>query len=235
MRNKWTHRVYVDLFSGPGKCVVRESSSEIDGSPLIAARLRNPFTELYLNDGNQEAGKALAQRLESVESPSWILNLECNAAARAIRGGLAERCAPNSTLGLAFIDPSAFQIGLDSIAALTEGYRFDLIVTVMTGYIKRFVAHPSYADAMDRFFGSSEWREFVDVRARGQRVTYGALLQHYEDRLRSIGYPHVNDLVRMPNTKGQTVYHLVFASKDPLGEKIFNDIAKRGSGQRRLL
>lgn len=37
MKNKWGGRLYyVDLFAGPGRCRIRGTHREIDGSPLVA-------------------------------------------------------------------------------------------------------------------------------------------------------------------------------------------------------
>jgi three-Cys-motif partner protein len=36
MKNKWAHRVYLDLFSGPGKVNIRGTGTVLLGSPLIA-------------------------------------------------------------------------------------------------------------------------------------------------------------------------------------------------------
>jgi three-Cys-motif partner protein len=39
MRKKWPGKLYyIDLFSGPGLCRIRETGEELDGSPLIALR-----------------------------------------------------------------------------------------------------------------------------------------------------------------------------------------------------
>ena len=34
MQNKWEKRVYLELFSGPGKCFIRDTAQEDLGSPL---------------------------------------------------------------------------------------------------------------------------------------------------------------------------------------------------------
>lgn len=50
MKDKWETRTYVDLFSGPGKCVIEGTEEEIDGSPLIALQCEEPFTHYFFND-----------------------------------------------------------------------------------------------------------------------------------------------------------------------------------------
>ena len=48
MKNKWKNRVFIDLFSGPGRCRVRPQGEFTDGSPLIA--LNEIFTHYFFVD-----------------------------------------------------------------------------------------------------------------------------------------------------------------------------------------
>lgn len=231
MKNMWNRRVYIDLFSGPGTCVVEGTKHEFLGSPLRAVQTKAPFTDLYLNDIDEQAINALKTRLGGFDaSRTQLRALDCNEAALDVRQALA--LDSPGTIGLAVIDPTAFQIGLDAIEAMTRGRPIDLIVTVMTDHIRRFLEQPGFGDSLDRFFGSSTWRQLVQTRAAGGVVTYRALLDHYEESLRSIGYKHVDDHVRILNSRDRPLYHLVFASKHPRGADFFKKISqKRFDGQ----
>lgn len=233
MKDKWPRRVYVDLFSGPGRSVVEETCEEIDGSPMIALGTKYPFSALYFNDAAPEVTAALVARLgEPPPANVTVSTLDCNAAALNARQVLFAGSNTHRTLGLAFIDPTAFQIGYDAIAHLTSELRIDVIITVMIGYAARFISAPGFADPMDQFFGSSDWRELVEARAGGECITSRRLLDHYEDRLRQLGYAHFDDSVRIVNSRNRTIYHLVFASKHELGGQFFRKISRRArSGQ----
>jgi three-Cys-motif partner protein len=233
MKDKWTRRVYVDLFSGPGRSLVDGTDEEIDGSPLIAAAAKNPFTGLYFNDIDPQATDALTQRFGlTPAAPTTIRTLDCNDAAADAASTLF---AARGTLGLAFIDPTAFQVGFDAVRTLTTGRPIDVIVTVMTSYMKRFLDHPSFSNPLDEYFGSSDWQSLIQAKNAGEQVTSRALLNHYEERLRTLGYRYFNDEARIVNSKEATIYHLVFASKDPLAEKFFKAVTRRNrSGQARL-
>ncbi len=234
MKDRWPRRVYIDLFSGPGMCVLEGTRQEIPGSPLVALSARYPFTAAYLNDMDLVAAEALRARLSSKsDADITIANLDCNVAAR--EAGQALSLDEPDTLGLAVVDPTAFQISLDSLSAMTQGRRIDLIITLMTGHLRRFIAEPAFEAALDPFFGSATWRSLVDLRASGTRITYRRLLDFYENQLRSIGYLHVDDDVRILNTRDQTLYHLVFATKSDRGADFFKKISQRRfSGQRRM-
>lgn len=235
MKNQWSRRVYIDLFAGPGRCVVEGTSREFPGSPVLALLTKTPFTHLYLNDLDSKAVAALQRRSSTSNNVELYLEtLDCNDAAR----DAAEKLSLDmpGTLGLAVIDPTAFQISLEAIEAMTRGRRVDLIITVMTDFLRRFIDNPSFEGRFDAFFGSRDWRQFVDARAAGETITYRALLDHYESSLKSIGYKHVDDHVRILNSKDRPLYHLVFASKHPKGAEFFKKIRqKRFDGQGMLL
>lgn len=235
MKDRWPRRVYVDLFSGPGRCVIEGTDREFDGSPLLALQARYPFTHLYLNDLDSEATESLRGRIPVPTAQAVVLrSLDCNVAARDAVEELA--LDELGTLGLAVIDPSAFQIHFDALEFLTRRRRIDLIITVMTGYLRRFIGEATFAPVLDAFFGSPEWRGLVDVRRAGERLTFRALLDFYQTRLRELGYEHVDDHVRITNSNDQTLYHLVFASKHPRGAEFFREISRRKyTGQHQLL
>jgi three-Cys-motif partner protein len=233
MRDKW-NLAYIDLFSGPGRSIIEGTKEEIDGSPLVALRARYPFHDVFLNDADPEAVEALRARVSLVQSGARITinSGDCNAAAIAAGNTLFGGSMRSKTLALAFVDPTAFAIGLEALARLTKGRRVDLLITVMTGYMKRFSSQSGFQDPMDHFFGSPDWHDLVES---SDAVTTRGLLDHYEDRLRDLGYEYFHDDIRITNSKEAPLYHLVFASKHPLGGTIFKNISRKNSrGQRRL-
>jgi three-Cys-motif partner protein len=161
---------------------------------------------------------------------------DCNDAVGPARDFLFPQGSAGRTLGLAVIDPTAFQMRYDSIARLTAGLRVDLIIIVMTGFIRRFIGTPEFERALDQFFGTAEWRHLLAGKDEGERITYRKLLDLYERQLKKLGYRHVSDDARILNTKGSTIYHIVFASKHPRGKEFFDKISQRTyTGLRRLL
>ncbi len=233
MRRRW-RLVYADLFSGPGLCVDEASNEERPGSSLLAAR-REEFEALFLNDVSGDAIAALRERIASEDSGRVRFSeLDCNEAAVAAREHLFPASAARGTLGLAVIDPTAFQISFEAIRAMTAGLRIDLIITFMSGYILRFIGEPPLEDRLDRFFGTPKWRELTPGINRG-RLTYRPLLDLYEEQLRSIGYSTFDDRQQARNRTGANIYHMVFASKDPRGGDFWQKISQRDDvGRARL-
>lgn len=234
MRSYW-RLAYADLLAGPGMCADPADLVEQSGSALLAVR-RPQFQRLFLNDIDPSAVAALRSRVAGEPaSRVRVTQLDCNIAVSDARDFMFPDAGRSRTLGLAVIDPTAFQMSFESIERLTHDVKMDLIIVVMTGYIRRFISTAEYQRALDRFFGTSEWRNLVDERNAGEPITYRRLLDLYEQQLATLGYKHVNDDARMLNSKGSTIYHLVFASKHPRGADFFDKISRRTySGQRRF-
>ena len=61
---------YIELFSGPGRSLIRGTKRIIDGSPLVAynaARLSGaPFTAIHLNDFDATKSAAVEQRIRAL-------------------------------------------------------------------------------------------------------------------------------------------------------------------------
>ncbi len=234
MKDKWT-LVYGDFLAGPGKCIDEKTGEESLGSPLRALR-RSEFQRVFLNDADPQVTEALRARTAH-EPPGrvYIDTLDCNHAVERARGFLFPPGQSSKTLGLAVIDPTAFQMRFDAVTRLTQGVKLDLIIIFMSGYIRRFISTPEFERVLDGFFGTSDWRELVDKKNTGGRLTYRHLLDLYKAQLKRIGYVHVDDSQRMANLNGSTIYHLIFASKHPRGAEFFKNISQQQySGQRRL-
>jgi three-Cys-motif partner protein len=235
MKNKWD-LVYADLLAGPGLCIDLETRKESEGSPLLATR-RAEFCRLFLNDRNPIAAEALRSR--TANQPSGRVQVEaidCNSAVDAARTFLFPQGAKYATLGLAVVDPTAFQMSYDSLARLTADLKLDLIVVFMSDFIRRFIGTPEFELTMNRFYGSDNWRGLLEDRNAGETVTYRRLLDLYEQQLNKLGYLHLDDSQRMTTQYSKTIYHLIFASKHPRGTDFFKKISKlRYNGQRYLL
>lgn len=225
MKRKWARRVYLDLFSGPGRVLI-DAKEEADGSALLALGSKVPFTDIFYNDIEPLAIEALNKRSQRQAPTTAIecLSLDCNVAAVEIR----KRLPPNS-LDLAFIDPTNWQITFDTITRLTADRRMDLIITFHVGGRKRAATYAP--ESLDAFFGTPAWRNAYDKSLRaGQREGGRILLDCYKEQLRRIGYKWTVDDIRITNTTHVGLYHLVFASKSARGEDFWKKITDRSAG-----
>ncbi len=231
MKNKWPNLVYADFFAGPGVCIDEQTRAESDGSPLRA--LKFGFSRIFLNDTDPDAVDALRQRTHDDERVH-ITQMDCNDAVRASLDFLVPKGTERHTLGLAFIDPTAFQIRFDSIRDLTKRARFDLLITFMTSFPKRFITRPEFGpeSPFADFVGRDAYQQHLQGRPK---IGTDELLRVLRQQLRSIGYEYVDDIARISNTRQSTIYHSVFASRNQLGKDFFERIRQRTySGQLRL-
>jgi three-Cys-motif partner protein len=248
MRTKFRIRHYIDLFSGPGRCVVDDGSGEIDGSPLIALGVSHHFTGHHFVDKNPAAVAALRARTTTAgfrEPNVRFYEGDANQAVRAVLKNL-----PPSALSVAVIDPTGLQLRFDTLAALTTGRRLDLIYMfpeAMAGRrnLERFLKKPN--DPLSLALGTELWKPKVRPSLRipdsgdairEWREADQVIVQTLVAQLKALGYAHIklgSELVGVRNRRNVEMYYIVFASKHALGHTFWKAIGRHTpSGQARL-
>lgn len=230
MKNIWAVRTYIDLFAGPGRCLIKGTKEEIDGSPVIALKCEVPFTHYFFNDVEPHLIESLRARAKSFDFATIdYFSGDCN----EIVDALIQRL-PRDSLDFCFIDPTNWQISFDSIRRLTEKRQMDLAVTFHVGAMKRTANRPPQ-DLVD-FFPDSSWQQEYREARKMHRSTGRVLLDAYEQGLRSLGYVGIKDYVLETNRRNVPLYHLIFASKHPKGAEFWDKIAGRSeTGQMRMV
>ncbi len=212
MKYHWRTRAYIDLFAGPGKCYIEEMNREIDGSPIVALRCKEPFTHYFFNDADPQVISSLKKRVESFNrSNVFYFTQDCNTVIDQLRNKL-----PSASLDFCFVDPFSFEVKFDSIRRLTEGRRMDLAITFHVGSMKR-IAHNPPKELLE-FFPDASWLKMYEEERFHKKGHI--LLSAFEKGLEKIGYQDVRDYVLVRNQKGVPLYHIIFATKNP-GGRIF--------------
>lgn len=230
MREKWGERYYVDLFSGPGKNV---TGNQIRlGSPLISLTSVHPATHFWFNEFNTKNKAALERRVS--ESPLHdrgdILQADANQVVTRICREINARDQRTRSLNIAFLDPEGLELHWSTVEQLARIQRMDLIINFSTGGLFRSIGK-KYYDAVDRFFGTGEWRTIYQPKDNSA-TRRRALIDFYRQRLEQFGY-HIDidpnlggaDIPVKASTNVQ-VYSMIFASKHPLGDKFWKAAAK---------
>ena len=233
MNNKWPGRLYyVDLFCGPGRCVIRDSDAETEGSPLIAVEA--PFTHYYFADADEPSIDVLRERVTGIDCSGKRLHFYAGKAEETIDKVLRDLPHPNRSLGLAFLDPWAWDFPFEGLKRLTRGRRLDILINFNIGYMKRNWRYES--PALDSFLNlPMDHRKFFKTKAQGIPDTR-TLLDHYEDELRKIGYEHTADDRPVTNSNNTPLYHLIFGSKNKLGKTLRDAVSQKTlSGQLTML
>ncbi len=237
MSKQWAGKLYyVDLFAGPGRCQVRETKKEIDGSPLIALLGFN-FAKYFFFEENSACHEALNERVKARVPQKYdtvkIIPDDCNST-------IDEMSPPANGLGLAFIDPTGIsQLSFDTIRKLTHGRQIDLIINFPEGMGIRMNLHQytqKEKTALNRFMGSARWQH----RYQKSLITFDQacreIAQEYLENLQSLGYLAVNsDWIPVRTNQNVLLYYLLFASKHPRGNDFWRKIKRiNPHGQREL-
>lgn len=235
MQHKWSRRYYIDPFAGPGRCHIKGTTDEIDGSPMLAARSK--FTDYFLADRDTESIAALEQRITKLALPEQTsvhyYNDDADAVVEKISGDLPPA---GSSLGLAVFDPWGWDFSFDAIAKLAHGRRLDLVVNFPIAFIKRNWGKEM--PQLDRFMNGNSYK--APFQAAMQRIVPGdkparVLLDAYTSELAQIGYSYIQDHVMVENSQNLPMYYLIFASKHARGADFWGKITNRQqSGQIRM-
>ena len=223
-KNGWKHRVYLELFSGPGRCLVRETGSEEDGSPLKV--VDQEFTRFIFIDINTAAARALEQRLAGHPNADKveIWNGDCTEAVQKLT-------IESGALTLAFIDPTGIsQIPFHLIQTLRQKTRCDLLINVQHAMGIKMNMHQYTPDsdsdcALTQFLGNDSWKVLIGRPPKDFFLEY---LKLYRARLAEAGFAYSGNQVMINMSNRIPLYLLLFASGHPRGQE-FWDKAVSGS------
>jgi three-Cys-motif partner protein len=215
---------FIDLFAGNGRARVRETGEHIDGSPLIAINGDHErFTDVVLCELNAGNAEALRRRVAG-DRRVRVVEGDCNETIVQI---IEDEMIPRNGFGIALLDPFApSALSFETVRRLASFPHIDLIINFPTGSIRRNFKNPEH---VTRYMGRR-----VDM-LHGDDVA--ELIPMYRRQLIDLGF--TDDAINMPritNGSNVTLYHLIFASKNRLGDTIWNSITQNApNGQRSFL
>jgi len=243
MHKKFPVRHYIDLFAGPGRCRFDDDSGEIDGSPLVALSLSQPFTKYHFVEANPNALDALKRRVSAraAHVDVTFYGADANKAIDSLRDAI-----PQKALTVVVIDPTGLHLHFESLRRLVSARRMDLIYLFPEGMAaKRNIAKFLKQDrsALDDTLGSRAWRRRVPTAAVLARLDqlealHRPLVELLRSQLGTLGYQNVSlgeEILIRSVSRNLPLYYLVFASKDRLGHTFWNMIRKTdAAGQTEL-
>ncbi len=244
MREKWENRTYIDLFSGPGKCLDSKSNKVFIGSPLIALTTKYPFTKYYFVDINEELISSLLQRCSYSSIKNRIVTYVGDSNEKVDK--IINQIQQVQGLNLALLDPEGFELKWTTIIKLASINRMDLIIYYPQMGINREM--PKEIEnigetKIDLFFGGTEWRDIYRSYINKEDIfLHRNLLDLYKQKLQSIGYQEAKSIDEpeneplIVNSQEAPLYRLIFASKHAKGQEFWRKITEKDPrGQKRLL
>ncbi len=226
MHKRWQGKLYyVDLFAGPGRCLIPETKEEFDGSPLIALKFN--FAKYFFFESDPSCFKALETRIKN-RAPEKLKNVElvpsdCNKEISKVSP------PPTSSLGVAFIDPTGISpLPFETIRKLTAKRKIDLIINFHEGMGIRMNLHQYTAtdeNALTSFMGSDRWKHQSKQQPKSFNETCRAITKEYLENLQELGYlAFDSDRIPIKTDQDTLLYYLLFASKDPKGTEFWHKI-----------
>ena len=245
MKNKWNGELnYIEICSGPGRCVAREDGMEFDGTALsiikndafknIKNALFFDFNDVVVNTLNtriEKLGISNAKALFGDYSDPVSL---CNQIQESING---------NSLNLVFIDPTDCSVPFSLIRQIKQVLpNADLIINLASGtdynrnIINALLKQESFTKTVSKyskFLGSADFfRDSVNINLAKEKRNIDLrnnFRENYKNSLREIGYEYF-DYKRIEH-----YYDLLFASKHKIGLTFWKNASKiKFDGQRQL-
>ncbi len=228
MARKWDGKLnYVEICSGPGRCVLRESGDEIDGTALAIAR-HPSFPVLHhalFFDYDERVTQTLEARLRRVEGGTQrrtqVVQGDFSSEADLTRtiGALPQR-----HLNLVLVDPTECNVPFRTIERIANCLNsVDFIINVAVGTdanrnLVRAVLDPAFRRAREKYEGFLGTDAFFTDKGNQKLAEAGnntglrhAFMAEYQRQLGRIGLVHTD------SKTVRTYYHLLFASRDARG------------------
>jgi three-Cys-motif partner protein len=243
MKDKWDHRVYIDLFAGPGRSKIRETTRIIPASPTIALSVEYPFTRYVFCEQDQSSLSCLRQRCQRDFQHLTVRTIhgDCNSKVDEILSEMPPHGTASKVLSFCLADPfRVSDLQFRTIERLSARF-VDFLILIPTGmdasrnWLRQL--QNDNPTAIDSFVGTDRWRqEWRDLPPRSMS-TDAFFTRFFSGRMRDIGYEFggidQSVLIRNPD-RNQQLYRLGFYSKNKLGEKLWREAKKYSSDQLEL-
>lgn len=239
--------VFIDLFAGPGRCIIKDIQKEIPSGGFRALqREEAPFNEYFYFDISSINKEALEKRtsgragirIEEGDSNVLINNLTSDLLKKPYR------------YHFAFVDPFGPDgLKFETLKSLAKLNRMDMLIHFPIGAIKRNLRNwiKGKNTILDSFLGTEDWRNALNGISKSE--TFRILIDIFKKQLESIGYPeeglkmaasknniyHELPTVPIKNTKEVDLYVLILASKHKLGQKIWNSVIRANPERQKTL
>lgn len=216
---------YIDLFAGPGVLQLDRNDGLFWGSPLIAVQCPHPFHTLAFVERDPNRWEALRQRTRRLACRDETVVI-VNGPAEDVLEELFQR-VPRKSIAVTVVDPFRIEFSLAAVEKLAQGMpRLDLILLFAEGVdlqrnLRRSLEDPAQGIRFDAVFGSSRWRQLVNLNEPAARNA-GRLRDLYLECLRQAGFSRLGNHVAVKNAKGAQVYLLLYASRADRGVQLWN-------------
>jgi three-Cys-motif partner protein len=215
---------YIDVFCGPGRSLIRDTTKFIDGSPVAAFKraLESPgrFTSINVSDADDELLAVAEKRLNAINAPVRPVAGFASAAMPKI----VQSLDPYG-LHLAFLDPHNLgTLSFDLFEQLAKLKHIDVIAHVSLSDLQRNAdryADEDY-DQFDKF--APGWRDKVGTDMNQEALRRG-LIQYWSDKVMALGLPRARHCELITGDQGQRLYWLILLARADLAHQLWEKIS----------
>lgn len=225
-QKKFKQRVLIDPFCGPGRIQVEGESFTRDGGSVAAYRQSvqsgAPFTKLLVGDIEGERAHANELRLKAagatVQSFVGPADETVNAMTKAV---------PFGALALAYIDPYNLEfLSFSIIERLAKLQYVDFAVHFSLMDLTRNI-DMELDPKRDRFdHALPGWRLAAPTNELSKSSLPAWFFDTWCKAVQALGFKISGQMPLITDGKGRSIYRLVFFSRHPLPDRIWNDIAR---------
>ncbi len=229
--------VYIDAFAGAGIHISRTTGEFVPGSPLNALRIDPPFAEHYFIDLDSKKTNQL-KKLAGHRVDVHILEGNCNKL-------MLDEIFPHVRYedyrrALCLLDPYGLHLNWEVIRTAGEMRSIDMFLNFPVADMNRNVlwwnpqgVRDEDIQRMSAFWGDESWRnaaygaedEDLFGHRRPRKEDNEVIAESFCDRLKKVaGFSHVSAPLPMRNSRGATIYYLVFASQKAVAAHIVDEI-----------
>jgi three-Cys-motif partner protein len=221
---KWSSRVFIDPFAGPGRIQVEGESFTRDGGAVLAWRSlaeSAPFTSMLIGDLVAARAAACHSRLTALGAP-----------ATAFPGAAAETVlqmidrVPSGSLCMAYVDPYNLELLSFSIIEALARLKVDLAINFCTMDLTRN-SELEFDPTRARFNETAPgWRDDPQIRSASRQNVPLAFFRYWCRLVQGLGFEHSKEMPLVHNTQGTALYRIVFFARHSLPTRIWSDVAR---------
>tara|TARA_B100001105_G_C22397884_1_gene447685 strand:- start:3368 stop:4285 length:918 start_codon:yes stop_codon:yes gene_type:complete len=229
-RANWPHRVYIDLFSGPGRVQVEGESATRDGGALVAWRQgaiqpNAQFTKMLIADKEPTRVHACCARLEAA-----------GATVEGFPGVAAETVdhvldrVPRRSFCLAYLDPYNLQfLSFEIIKKLATLQTIDFAVHFSTMDLARNVDMEFRRGRFDDT--APGWSQAIDPSTMARSSVREAFFDYWCGLIKGLCFEFSEKMPLITSDRKAPIYRLVFFSRHPLANRLWSDVARSPNGE----
>lgn len=241
MRRKWPNLVYIDLFAGPGRVRIRNTSRIVASSPIRILNVEPHFDRFIFCEMDDRRASSLEQRClrDYPHANVALVHGDVNDMAGSIVDQIPPHSPGRGVLAFCFVDPCKMSdLRFRTLEALAHR-RMDFLVLIPSEMDAQRAEH-LYRETgnrvVDEFLGDKQWRaHWQQDSGRGKRFEQ-FIVEQFGQSMSRIGYldPGLDTSFVMRNTRNRTLYRLVLYSKAKIATTFWRQAQKYSQPNRDL-